>query len=166
MAMLTGVLLGAGVGTELLAARMITQGGRVEAVRPPQPEEVVRVEDSLVTQEPFRTLSARDLALRMEEAARLPEKAVMLVLDGNSQQAFAQAHVPGAVLLVDEALDPRVLPRDRRAFIALVCDRVRLKRCQDAARQAADLGYQDVAVIPDANEQWQQLGRTLEGEGV
>ena len=84
--------------------------------------------------------------LTAKEAKELMDRGEAVVVDVRTEEEYAQAHIPGAVLLPNEAIDAqtaRELLPDREALILVYCRSGR--RSAQAARKLVDLGYEDVS---------------------
>ena len=86
----------------------------------------------------YRTLTPEAAKTRLEENPDI------ILLDVRTQEEFGGGHIPGAVCLPNEDIQPGLpLPFDKDAEILLYCHSGR--RSAKAAEKLADMGYTRVA---------------------
>ncbi len=87
------------------------------------------------------------------------------VIDVNEEDSYADAHVPGAVLLVYDSITPAALPADRSAALVFYCWSAECPAAATAAETAVKLGYTDVATMKAGITGWQDAGLPTEPLG-
>lgn len=84
------------------------------------------------------------------------------VIDVNEDYTFDEAHVPGAVLLVYDAITAEVLPPDKSTALVFYCWSTECPAAGTAAEAAVKLGYTDVACMKAGITGWQDAGLPTE----
>jgi rhodanese-related sulfurtransferase len=82
------------------------------------------------------------------------------VVDALPASYYAQAHLPGAINLVEsdvEAEAPRLLP-DRSAAIVTYCSNAACANSQNVAAKLERLGYTNVRKYRDGIQDWSEAG--------
>lgn len=83
------------------------------------------------------------------------------IVDVNSNERYVEGHVPGAVHL-DKTNLAAELPADKSAALVFYCGGPSCQAAPNAARAAASLGYQNVAVLSAGISGWAEAGKALE----
>ena len=76
------------------------------------------------------------------------------VIDVNSTQSWAQAHVPGAVNLDPERYAASDLPADQQRTLVFYCSNPLCRKAPNAARRAKKMGYRDARVMAAGIKGW------------
>ena len=79
----------------------------------------------------------------------------LTIVDVNSQQSWARAHVPGAVNLDPNTYVETDLPHDKAASLVFYCSNPLCRKAPIAARRAKKFGYTDVRVLSAGIIGWQ-----------
>lgn len=95
----------------------------------------------------LRTISPRDLHERLQ---REP----WTIIDVNSRDSWASAHVPGARHLDPTGYEERDLPGDKEALLAFYCSNPMCRKAPNAARRTKQLGYTNVHVMSAGISGW------------
>lgn len=96
------------------------------------------------------------------ELAGMIEAANVFIYDCNEADMFAEAHVPGAVLTVYDALTADSLPADRSAPLVFYCYSPECPAGCSAARTATKLGFTTVYCMTAGITGWQDAGLATE----
>lgn len=83
------------------------------------------------------------------------------IVDVNSAERYAGGHVPTAVH-VDKTNLSAELPADKAAALVFYCGGPSCQAAPNAARAAAALGYENVAVLSAGISGWTEAGGTVE----
>ncbi|ALJ21476.1 rhodanese-like domain-containing protein [Microbacterium sp. No. 7] len=83
------------------------------------------------------------------------------IVDVNSAERYAEGHVPGA-LHVDKTNLEAELPADRSAGLVFYCGGPTCQAAPNAARVAASIGYENVAVLSAGISGWTESGKPVE----
>ncbi len=83
------------------------------------------------------------------------------IVDVNSAERYAQGHVPGAIHL-DKTNLVAELPADKTAALVFYCGGPSCQAAPNAARTAASLGYENVAVLSAGISGWTEAGKQVE----
>src|ERR1700688_2902069 len=89
-----------------------------------------------------------------KELQRLIQEGKASVIDVNSPQSWAQAHVPGAISLDPTAYRSEDLPSDKSALVVFYCSNPWCRKAPTAARRASSLGYENVRVMSAGIKGW------------
>lgn len=84
------------------------------------------------------------------------------VIDVNEPDSYAEAHVPGAVLLVYDAIKATDLPADKSSALVFYCWSMECPAAETAAQSAVKLGYTEVACMKAGITGWQDAGLPTE----
>jgi rhodanese-related sulfurtransferase len=84
------------------------------------------------------------------------------VIDVNSPQSWATAHVPGAINLDPIAYSPSDLPSDKGAHLVFYCSNPWCRKAPNAARRAGSLGYRNVRVMSAGIKGWLEADLPVE----
>ena len=76
------------------------------------------------------------------------------VVDVNSPQSWAKAHVPGALNLDPAAFTDGDLPQDKAASLVFYCSNPLCRKAPTAARRAKKMGYPNVKVMSAGISGW------------
>lgn len=106
--------------------------------------------------EPFKRVDAASLEVKLKGAAQV------YVFDANSDERFAQGHIPGAKHLRADAVKAEVLPPNQNAMVVFYCGGPKCMAAPDAARATIALGYTNVFVMTDGIKGWEALGYPVE----
>lgn len=100
-------------------------------------------------------------AVTVTELAAWKKERRATAVDANAPQTRAeQGVIPGAVLLTSSAaFAVTELPADKATRLVFYCANQKCTASHAAARRAMDLGYTDVAVLPDGVAGWKQAGQ-------
>lgn len=88
---------------------------------------------------------------------------VIGVIDVNSMQSFAKAHVPGARHLDPDAFAATDLPADKAALLVFYCSNPLCRKAPLAARRAQQMGYADARVMSAGISGWIGAGLPTQG---
>jgi len=97
-----------------------------------------------------------------------PEQVLSMLKDGtfladvNEEFTYADAHLPGAKLLVFDAITTEQLPRDKTHPIVFYCYSPECPAAQMAAESTVRLGYERVYCMPAGITGWQDVGLRTE----
>ncbi|MFT4215006.1 MAG: rhodanese-like domain-containing protein [Microbacterium sp.] len=83
------------------------------------------------------------------------------IIDVNGAERYAQGHVPGAVH-VDKTNLVAELPDDKSAGLVFYCGGPTCQAAPNAARTAASLGYENVAVLSAGISGWTEAGKPVD----
>ena len=86
----------------------------------------------------------------------------LYVFDCNEADMYAEAHVPGANLLVYDAVTPDKLPADRNATLVFYCYSPECPAARTAAETAVELGFGNVFYMLAGITGWQDAGLPTE----
>ena len=76
------------------------------------------------------------------------------VIDVNSRQSWAKAHVPGALNLDPVDYDESDLPPDKQSSLVFYCSNPMCRKAPNAARRAKKLGYGNAKVMSAGITGW------------
>ena len=96
-----------------------------------------------------------------EVSARIAAHDGTQIFDNNSEQRYAQGHVPGARHVSYDQLTAATLPADHGTPLVFYCGNEQCQACHHAARQAMSLGYHNVFIMPAGIMGWTQAGRPV-----
>jgi len=102
-------------------------------------------------------------SLTPDEVEALLGKPGVVILDVNVPTVWEDHHLPGAVHVDDPDL-ARFLPADRGATLVFYCYSPQCTASEEAAREAARLGYRDVRIMPAGIQGWIKAGKRFEAE--
>ncbi|MDN5864380.1 MAG: rhodanese-like domain-containing protein [Gammaproteobacteria bacterium] len=88
----------------------------------------------------LKTVSPRKLHQMMQDQS-------ITVMDVNSHQSWANAHVPGAGNLDPDFYRESDLPEDKAAMLVFYCSNPMCNKAPRAARRAKKMGYSDAHVM-------------------
>jgi len=103
----------------------------------------------------LNVVSARDLYQMVRDQS-------VTVIDVNSHQSWAKAHVPGASNVDPAAYSEGDLPADKSASLVFYCSNPMCRKAPNAARRAKKFGYSNVHVMSAGISGW--LGAQLPTE--
>ena len=90
----------------------------------------------------------------------------LVVIDTRSSQAFAQAHIPGAINLPHRSMSPETTaPVDKAALIVTYCDGIGCNASTRGALNMARLGFR-VKELIGGLDWWKRDGHPTEGAAV
>jgi len=95
----------------------------------------------------LKTISPGDLS-------QLLQKQGVTVVDVNSPQSWAEAHVPGAVNLDPANYVESDLPEDKNASLVFYCSNPFCRKAPNAAKRAKQMGYSNVKVMAAGISGW------------
>jgi rhodanese-related sulfurtransferase len=95
----------------------------------------------------LKTISPGDLN-------QLVQKQGAMVVDVNSPQSWAQAHVPGAVNLDPANYVESALPEDKNSSLVFYCSNPFCRKAPNAAKRAKQMGYSNVQVMSAGISGW------------
>lgn len=84
------------------------------------------------------------------------------VIDVNSRQSWLKARVPGARNARWVEFTQDELPSDKTAFLVFYCSNMLCRKAPNAARRAAQMGYQNVHVMSAGINGWVSEGLVTE----
>jgi rhodanese-related sulfurtransferase len=102
-------------------------------------------------------------AISPGELHQMVQKQPVTVVDVNSPQSWAKAHVPGALNLDPVDYKDSELPPDKEASLVFYCSNPLCRKAPNAARRAKKMGYSDVRVMSAGISGW--LATKLPTEG-
>lgn len=110
--------------------------------------------DGHSTQASITTLTVPQVASLTKEKKTTP-------VDANGEKTrLAEGVVPGAVLLTSSsAFAAEELPRDKAAPLVFYCANERCSASHGAAARARELGFTNVAVMPEGIKGWKAAGQ-------
>ena len=88
----------------------------------------------------------------------------LVIVDALPPMSFAHSHLPGAINMPPERVDPRRIP-DRDAEIVVYCANPECESSIDTGRQLLALGFTNVRHYPGGKDEWRALGLPLERAG-
>ena len=71
----------------------------------------------------------------------------MTIIDVNSRQSWAKAHVPGALNVDSASYTAADLPPDKQSVLVFYCSNPMCRKAPNAARRAKTFGYGNVKVM-------------------
>ena len=80
------------------------------------------------------------------------------VIDVNEAETYAEAHVPGAILLAYDGITAEVLPADTTMRQVFYCWSPECPAAEQAATAAIKLGHTNVACMHAGITGWQDAG--------
>jgi rhodanese-related sulfurtransferase len=108
------------------------------------------------------TARAEVMDVTPQQLAAMLKSSTILVLDVNEDETYAEAHVPGARLMVYDEITAEKLPPDHHAALAFYCYSPECPAAGLAARSAADLGFMNVYCMKAGITGWQDAGLPTE----
>lgn len=93
---------------------------------------------------------------------QLTQSGAAAVIDVNSHQSWARAHVPGASNLDPAGYSEDDLPADKTSLLVFYCSNPMCRKAPNAARRAKKMGYSNVHVMSAGITGW--LGAKLPTE--
>ena len=100
--------------------------------------------------EPFKRITPAELR------AKLDAHAPMSVFDDNSDERYAQGHVPTAKHLKVDEVTAAALPADKTAMLVFYCSSDKCSACHHAAEAALALGFTNVWIMPEGIKGWEE----------
>ena len=97
-----------------------------------------------------------------EQLSALLSTTALFIFDCNEEDMFAEAHVPGAKLLVYDQVTADKLPADPNAMLVFYCYSPECPAGGAAARTALALGHTDVYCMSAGITGWQDAGLRTE----
>ena len=104
------------------------------------------------------TITCEELQRKLEGSERL------VVVDALPPMSFAHSHLPGAINMPPERVEPKRIP-DRDAEIVVYCANPECESSIDTARRLLELGFENVRHYPGGKDEWRKLGLPLERAG-
>ena len=105
-------------------------------------------------------------AISCDELRRKLESGEQFVLvDALPPMSFAHSHLPGAINLPPERVDPRRIA-DKDAEIVVYCANPSCESSIETARRLLALGYTKVRHYPGGKDEWRSLALPLERAGA
>jgi rhodanese-related sulfurtransferase len=104
----------------------------------------------------LKTISPAALQQRLQAAERT------FVIDVNSSQSWAKAHVPGARNASPAEFTENDLPADKQAALVFYCSNPMCRKAPNAARRAGKMGYSNVQVLSAGISGWMAAGLATE----
>jgi len=96
------------------------------------------------------------------ELHQLLQRDKVIVVDVNSPQSWASAHVPGALNLDPAGYAEADLPQDKDATLVFYCSNFLCRKAPNAARRAKSLGYRNVHIMSAGISGWLSAGLPTE----
>ena len=87
--------------------------------------------------------------------AKLQAHEPMFLFDDNSDERYAQGHVPTAKHLKVDDVTTQALPADKAAMLVFYCSSDKCSACHHAAEAAIALGYSNVWIMPEGIKGWE-----------
>ena len=104
------------------------------------------------------TITADELQRKLESGERL------VIVDALPPMSFAHSHLPGAINMPPERVDPKRIP-DRNAEIVVYCSNPECESSTDTANRLIALGFTNVRHYPGGKNEWRELWLPLERAG-
>ena len=101
----------------------------------------------------LKSISPRELLRQIEARDQ-----TVTVIDVNSPQSWAKAHVPGALHLDAQAFNAADLPADKQALLVFYCSNPLCRKAPNAARRAKQMAYTDARVMSAGISGWIDAG--------
>ena len=117
--------------------------------------------DTLTTA-PSQTAEVVVKELSPTQLSAMLETDTLFIYDCNEPDMFAEAHVPGAKLIVYDEVTAESLPADRTATLVFYCYSQECPAGTTAARTAMSFGYTDVYSMIAGITGWQDAGLPTE----
>lgn len=80
----------------------------------------------------------------------------VFVFDNNTQEIFAEGHVPNAKWVKPSEIKATDLPQDKTATLIFYCANEHCSACHDGAGKALSLGYKNVFIMPAGIQGWKK----------
>ncbi len=112
------------------------------------------------TIDPMKGTDAHDMP--PGQLSKLLGAAHLFVYDCNEEDMFAEAHVPGAQLIVYDQVTVDKLPEDKDATLVFYCYNPECPASHTAANSALGLGYTNVYYMVAGITGWQDAGLATE----
>lgn len=148
------VACGGGSSSTESAALDTTSGAEASD---PTPSSEASAEGRPTGDVPFTMVSIDQVAQRIDA-----HDARLAVFDANSQETYAEHHVPGATWVHYDSITADILPTDHAASLVFYCANESCTASHTAATAAAALGYSDVAVMGAGIQGWVAAGKPVE----
>lgn len=84
------------------------------------------------------------------------------VVDVNSAQSWAKAHVPGAIHADPVTFLEAALPKSKDVPLVFYCSNLLCRKAPNAARRAEQMGYRNVQVMSAGISGWLSAGLATE----
>lgn len=101
-----------------------------------------------------------------DEARALLMKRSHLFVDARDPAEFAEGHIPGALLVPEEAmltgLEAAVAGLDKAAPMVVYCGNLACPKSKDLAKALEQIGFTAVSVMPEGFEGWKAVGGPVE----
>lgn len=104
------------------------------------------------------TITSDELQRKLESDERL------VLVDALPPMSFAHSHLPGAINMPPERVDPKRIP-NRDAEIVVYCSNPECESSTDTANRLLALGFANVRHYPGGKNEWRELGLPLERAG-
>ena len=104
------------------------------------------------------TITVDELQRKLESGERL------VIVDALPPMSFAHSHLPGAINMPPERVDPKRIP-DPDAEIVVYCANPACESSIDTANRLLALGFMNVRHYPGGKNEWRELGLPLERAG-
>ena len=91
--------------------------------------------------------------------ARIDAHDNIAIYDNNSQERYAQGHVPGARWVAYRNVTATDLPTDNATPLVFYCGSEQCGACHTAALQAISLGHTNVSIMPAGIRGWTAAGK-------
>ena len=95
-------------------------------------------------------------------ATAITKKEAVYIYDANSKERYDQGHVPTARWVPFNKVAANQLPKDKSAKLVFYCYNEMCSASTTAAKQALELGFTSVHVMPEGIEGWIKSGQKLE----
>jgi len=110
--------------------------------------------------ESIREVTPQELSMELAQPSRAGLS--VRVIDVNEPDSYAEAHVPGAILLVYDAIRAADLPADKSSPLVFYCWSAECPAAETAAQSALKLGYTDVSCMKTGITGWRDAGLPTE----
>ena len=104
------------------------------------------------------TITCDELQRKLEGDERL------VIVDALPPMSFAHSHLPGAINMPPERVDPKRIP-DQDAEIVVYCANPECESSIDTADRLLALGFTNVRHYPGGKDEWRKRGLPLERAG-
>jgi len=103
-----------------------------------------------------------------DEARAVLMNGKALFIDARDPDEFAAGHIPGAMNISADALmtglEPVVTGLDKTKAMILYCGNLACSKSKDLAQGMKDLGFTNLAVMPEGMDGWRAVGGPVEAK--
>jgi rhodanese-related sulfurtransferase len=104
------------------------------------------------------TISRDELRRKIESGERF------VLVDALAPMSFAHSHLPGAINMPPERVDPKRIP-DKDAKVVVYCANPECESSIETGRRLIELGYPNVRHYAGGKDEWREAGLPLERAG-